>query len=154
MSSFAYSFDRQSFIGAYETRQAAYVAGVRRAMEFPTSIEAVFVGERVPADPQVCGHAAGIIREMRRRAIGQSGDAAGGYLRRVHEHQEADLDEAVAQAVLAWLARHELTPGFFRVQRVTEMPMPLGVAAGGTASDKTTEEPEVQELGDAGYSPD
>lgn len=122
---FAYSFDRNSYTGPFDSREAAVAAGVARSRELGAAgIDCVCVGMIVPPDPQACGHAEEVIKNMVRRARAAAGESYEGYLTRVTEQQEAELDEAIERSIMDWLKKHELMPPFTKVRGVSEHPIP------------------------------
>ena len=133
---FAYSFDRTSFTGPFGSRQEAITAGIARSRELSGAIEAVYVGMIVQPDPQASGHAEEAIKNMVRRARGAAGESYEGYLTRVTEQQEAELDAAIEQSVLAWLQKHDLMPQFTKVRGVSEHPIPGEVTVRSGASNE------------------
>src|SRR5205823_6264828 len=102
---YVYSFDRESFVGPFESREAAYRAAVARAHEMENTPTEIFVGQQIPGDPQAADHACQIIERMRERARASAGEQADEYLRRVNDQEEAELDELVEKAILTWLAK-------------------------------------------------
>lgn len=121
---FAYSFDRHSYTGPFDSREAAVAAGVARSRELRAGIDTVYVGMIIQPDPQAAGHAEEVIKNMVRRARGAAGESYEGYLTRVTEQQEAELDESIERVVMDWLSKHELMPQFTRVRGVSEHPVP------------------------------
>src|SRR5688500_5004629 len=117
---FAYSFDRHSFTGSYSSRNQALEAALSHAARLGDGISTVYVAVRVPGNPQASGHAEAVIKSAARRARGDVGDAAEGYLSRVNDQQEAELDDAIRDALLAWLTKHDLGPTFFEIKSVSE----------------------------------
>ncbi len=135
---FAYSFDRHSYTGPFPSREAAVAAGVARSRELASAgIDCVCVGMIVQPDPQGSGHAEEVIKNMVRRARGAAGESYEGYLTRVSEQQEAELDEAIERVVMDWLKKHELMPQFTKVRGVSEHPIPseAGVGRHGSTDD-------------------
>jgi hypothetical protein len=127
---FAYSFDRHSYTGPFNSRQDAIAAGIARSREIGAAgIEAVYVGMIVLPDPQASGHAEEVIKNMVRRFRGASGESYEGYLTRVTEQQEAELDAALEQCILGWLKKHNLMPHFTKVRGVSEHPIPTEASA-------------------------
>jgi hypothetical protein len=149
-ASYAYSFDRETFAGSFATRKEAYEAAVNKASGMEDTPSEIFVGERLPADPQTSGHACEIIKSMARRARTASGDGADEYLRRVTDQQEAELDEVIEKAILAWLTKHEMLPTFSSIKGISEYPMPTlrGAADSGLVGSS---EKEVTEIGTSEY---
>ncbi len=119
---FGYSFDRESFRGEFATREEAVEQGLRAADAHPTPIEAVFVGKRVPTNPQADGHADDVARAMRQRMRDKTGDTS--YLAFANEHILADLDAAIEHTVIAWLRHHRLAPAD-KIMSITEHAVPL-----------------------------
>jgi len=145
---YAYSFDRDTFTGSYNSRKEALAAAVEKAHEADASITSVFIGERVPGDPQANGHAREIVERMIDRARAAAGDPADSYLRDVTDPQLRDLDGAIEQVILRWQQLHQLKPAFDRITAISEHPLPMvsRVAASNGEAD------EVGELGNADYS--
>ncbi len=124
--SYAFSFDRDSFEGAYDTREQAYRAAVSRAGELNISADTpLYTGQRMAADLQADAHARQVVNAMRRRAKEKVGEDAAGYLKSVTEDQMVDLDRAVEAVVSRWLANYKLVPTWYRIGAVSEHPMPL-----------------------------
>lgn len=124
--SYAFSFDRDSFEGAFDTREQAYRAAVARAGELNIAADtALYTGQRMAANPQADAHARQVLNSMRRRAKEMFGEDAGGYLKAVTEDQLIDLDRAVEAVVSRWLANYKLAPTWYRIGAVSEHPMPL-----------------------------
>lgn len=144
--SFAYSFDRETFHGNYETRQEALRQALGRLRESDESAEMIYVGKRVPVDPGSSGLAELILGAMRRRVRDQTGDAASQYLLRVDEHALAELDSEIDRIVRAWLAKHQLQPTHTRIVAISEHPVPTPRML---RSDNG--ESEVTELGETEY---
>ena len=82
-SRYAYSFDGNTFSGSFATRQEAYYSALTKADALTDKPESIFVAERIQPSPQISGHASQILREMRRRADLQTGDASETWLRNV-----------------------------------------------------------------------
>jgi hypothetical protein len=142
---FAYSLDRESFNGIYNSREEAFRAGCVAAERMQTQLTEIFVGQRVAGDPQADLHAWELIKSMRTRARGAAGDDATGYLKGVTAEQARDLDGAIESAVLRWLANHKLGPSFFRIEAVSEHPLPCVTYAG---FGQNGHDREVHDLGD------
>lgn len=130
---YAFSLDRESFHGEFATREQAADAGIRAAQARTDSVAAVYVGKRVATDPQAEGHADDIAKSMRRRMMGRTGEA--GYLAAANEHVLADLDAALATAIVAWLRRHGLEPAT-KVKAISEHPLPTVHAHGPSRDDE------------------
>jgi len=120
---YAYSLDRETFLGQFETRADALRAALSAARQKSEPPTEVYVGRKNDGDPQVCGHAEGVIDTMRDRARAGS-DGADKYLRNINEQEEADLDDMLARAITDWLKKHDRMPTFFRVEAISEHPVP------------------------------
>jgi hypothetical protein len=128
---FAYSFDRHSYTGPFNSRQEAVAAGIKRSRAIGAAgIDCVYVGMIVQPDPQAAGHAQEVIKNMVRRARGAAGESYEGYLTRVTEQQEAELDETIERCVMDWLRKHDLMPQFTKVRGVSEHPIPSEAVVG------------------------
>src|SRR4051812_34485786 len=94
---FVHSFDRETFHGSDETRQAALKAALDEIPQLDGSPDTVYVGKRVPIDPGSSGLAEMILAAMRRRVREGSGldNISIDYLRNVNEHQVAELDDEI-----------------------------------------------------------
>ena len=146
---FAYSLDRESYTGVFNTRDDAFRAGCAAAERLHSQVTEVYVGQRVAGDPQADLHAWEIIKSMRTRARVAAGDDSTGYLSHVTADQARDLDGAIEAAVLRWLANHKLGPQFFRIEAVSEHPInSLSYAGFG----KCDGDDEVHDIGDVDYS--
>ena len=133
---FAFSFDRQSYTGPFNSRQEAIQAGIARARQLGAAgIDCVHVGLIVQPDPQASGHAEEVIKNMVRRARGAAGESYEGYLPRVTEQQEAELDAALEACILSWLKKHDLMPQFTKVRGVSEHPIPNGATVRSASGD-------------------
>ncbi len=133
---FAFSFDRHSYTGPFDSRQKAIAAGVARSREIGAAgIDCVYVGMIVLPEPQASGHAEEVIKNMVRRARGAAGESYEGYLTRVSEQQEAELDDAIERSVMDWLKKHELMPQFTKVRGVSEHSIPNDARTHSSASD-------------------
>ena len=141
---YAYSVHGEKFLGSYPTREEAVARAVEVARMQPCPPSSVFVGKRVPGDPQAKNLAKNVIRLMRERALGAVGDEAEGYLAGVTKEQEADLDQALAGAVEGWLERNELAPTFFKVEAISEHLVP----ASERRADWDGKSTEVQYMGE------
>ena len=130
---YAFSFDRETFQGSFATREQAAEAGLRAAESRIDSVAAVYVGKRVATDPQADGHADDVAKSMRRRMMARTGEA--GYLSAANEHTLADLDAALASAIIAWLRRHGLEPAA-KIKSISEHPLPTVHAHGPTRDDE------------------
>jgi hypothetical protein len=144
---YAYSLDRETFTGVFNTRDEAFRAGCYAAERLHAQLTEVFVGQRVAGDPQADLHAWEIIKSMRDRARAASADDSAGYLAQESNEQVKDLDGAIEAALQRWLANYKLGPGFFRIESVSEHPIPNHTHAGfGKKHDD-----EVHDVGESDY---
>jgi hypothetical protein len=121
---YAYSLDRENFTGVYNTRAEAVEAGLERASQLSTPINEIYVGQRATGDPQANLHVWSAIKSMRDRARAAYGDAAHGYLASVTAAQAEDLDRAFEAVILRWLQNYKLGPTFYRIEAISEHPVP------------------------------
>jgi len=143
MAQYAYSYDREDYVGAFDTPEEAFNAAIAAAEGLSSPPTTIYIGTIVEADPQATDHARHIIEAMNRRAHVDFGEAAAGYLRNVTAEQIADLDAQIAQTILAWLRRHNLMPTFVRVRSVREVPVPYP----GPRTASQNEDGEVRQIG-------
>jgi hypothetical protein len=128
---YAYSLNGENYTGTFASREGALSAALEAAAD-PLNLnppQTVFVGRRVEADPHASGHARTLLREMAWQAHDEVGAPAAKYLNKVGEHEVRELDGAIEQVVLAWLGQHNLLPTYFRVEGISEHPVPLAPAA-------------------------
>ena len=125
MAKYAYSYDREDYIGAYDTPDQAFSAAVQRAEELSNPPMEIYIGTIVEADPQATDHAERIVEAMNRRAHVEYGDSAQKYLRNLNPQLVKELDAELANTILAWLKKHNLMPTFVRVREIHERPAPL-----------------------------
>ena len=93
---FAYSLDRETFTGVFNTREEAFHAGCYAAERLHANITEVYVGQRVAGDPQADLHAWELIKSMRDRARAAATDGeANDYLAHVTEAQANDFRQRV-----------------------------------------------------------
>jgi hypothetical protein len=140
---YAYSFDREDYIGAYDTTDQALNDAVRRAEELSNPPTEIYIGTIVEADPQATDHAEQIIDSMNRRAHVEYGASAARYLKNIPPQQVKELDDALAATILAWLKKHNLMPSFVRVREIHQRP----VNYPGTGETPVVDQNEVQEIG-------
>lgn len=145
---YAYSLDRETFSGIFNSRDEAFRAGCIAADRLHTQLTEVYVGQRVAGDPQADLHAWEIIKSMRDRARSAAGDDATGYLKGVTAEQARDLDGAIESAILRWLANYKLGPAFHRIEAVSEHPLPCVAYAGFGKHDQQSE---VHDIGESEY---
>src|SRR5438034_7605150 len=96
---YAYSLDRETFTGVFNTREEAFRAGCYAAERLHASLTEIFVGQRVAGDPQADLHAWEMIKSMRDRARAAAGDDSAGYLGHVRNEQIRDLDGAIEATI-------------------------------------------------------
>jgi hypothetical protein len=122
MPTFAYSFDRDTYHGAFPTRQAALDAALKALRDRSDQPEGIFVGQWIEPNPCADGHADRLIECMRDRWL--SSPEAQAYLDDVTEQQAADLDTQIDHTIRAWLNKHGLFPKAVKVRAVSEHPVP------------------------------
>jgi len=144
MRKFAYSYDREDYVGAYESAEDALAAAVENSQGLSNPPTTIFVGTIVQADPQAADHAKTIINNMSQRAHVDYGDPAARYLKNVTPAQVKELDEALKVSILSWLQKHKLQPTFVRVEGIREYAVPF---PGPSASRGTDRISEVQDIG-------
>ncbi|HEX3358534.1 MAG TPA: hypothetical protein VHS31_16285 [Tepidisphaeraceae bacterium] len=116
---YAYSLDRVTFVGEFQSRSVALQAAMAAAQVLADPPTEVYVGLKVTGDPQTTGHAQSVLRSMSDRARTAT-DSAGQYLRKVGEQEEAELDEMLSKALTNWLTKHNLMPTFFNIESISE----------------------------------
>src|SRR5437762_13730027 len=109
---YAYSLDRETFTGVFNSRREAFAAGRIAAERLHSQVTEVYVGQRVAGDSQADLHAWEVIKSMRDRARAAVGDEAAGYMARVTAEQAKDLDGALETVINRWLANYKLSPRF------------------------------------------
>ena len=144
MRKFAYSYDREDYVGAYESAEEALAAAVENSQGLSNPPTTIFVGTIVQADPQATDHAKTIINNMSQRAHVDYGDPAARYLKNVMPAQVKELDEALKVSILSWLQKHKLLPTFVRVEGIREYAVPF---PGSTTSRGTDRISEVHDIG-------
>lgn len=120
---YAYSLtgDPQDYQGSFASRREARAAALDALKSLPTPPTTVFVARVVPANPQTTGHARNVIREMSRRGDGFGLD---NYLIGLKVDQVSDLDKELSATIANWLLKHHLEPKSFKVDAVSEYPVP------------------------------
>ena len=141
---FAYSYDREDYVGAYETPEDALAAAIESSQGLSNPPTTIYVGTIVQADPQAADHAKTIINNMSQRAHVDYGDPAARYLKNVTPAQAKELDEAISVSILSWLQKHKLMPTFVRVEGIREYAVPF---PGPSATRGTDRISEVQDIG-------
>ena len=143
---YAYSLDRETFSGVFGSRDDAFKAGCLAADRLHSQVTEVYVGQRVAGDSQADLHAWEVIKSIRDRARAAVGDEAAGYMARVTAEQAKDLDGALETVINRWLANYKLAPTFFRIEAVSEHPVPTAAQVTSPPSDD-----EVYDLGVSDY---
>ena len=144
MRKFAYSYDREDYVGAYDTPEDALAAAVDNSQGLSNPPTTIYVGTIVQADAQAADHAKTIINNMSQRAHVDYGDPAARYLKNVSGAQVKELDEAIKGAIEGWLAKHKLTPTFVRVEGIREFPVTFPGPSALRGTDRVSE---VQDIG-------
>ena len=119
---FAFSFDRETYRGTFESRQAALAAAteeLKRRADLPAGI---YIGQWAEPDPQSDHHAERVVAAMRDRFKIATGESK--YLERPSEQELADLDYDLDRAIRGWLNKHKLTPKPTKVRAVSEHAIP------------------------------
>jgi hypothetical protein len=142
---YAFSLDRESFHGVFNTRREAFDAGCKAADRLNAQVNEIYVGQRVAGDPQANLHAWEMIKSMRDRARAAVSDDARGYLAHVTEAQAADLDGAIEAVITRWLNNYKLAPTFFRIEAISEHPVPCVASHTAIANDES----EVSDIGES-----
>lgn len=137
---YAYSLNGENYTGSYAAREEALSAALEAAAD-PMNLnppQSVFVGRRVEADPHASGHARTVLREMAWQAHDEVGAPASTYLNKLGAGAIRELDTAIEHVLYDWLRKHELLPMYFRVEGISEhpVPMPAGVNGERAASDE------------------
>ena len=123
---YAYSFDRETFVGRYPDRAAALAAGReeladRSFAERPP--EAVYVARRVPIDYHASGHAA-MMAQTLRDAFEETAARDAGRLKRPAADDLAALDRALAAALIKWMRDRKLVAQGAAFESISEHPLP------------------------------
>lgn len=119
---FAFSFDHETFVGNFATRNGALAAAERALLDRADQPSGIFIGQWVQPDPQTDGHAEALLTALHDRWQQTGVDAAA--LAGVSDQQAAGLDEEVGRVLTVWLSRHGLVPPAVRVQGVSHHPVP------------------------------
>jgi len=142
---YAFSVNGDQYLGAFDSRDEALRKGMERASGMAMPPQTLYVGRRVPANPQAGGHARAVLANMIARSRELS-DSAAGYLSHLSPQQVDDLDAAIEYAVLGWLSKQELMPTFFTIEAISEHPVPSP-----SKRDDAGDNGEVQDLGSVEY---
>lgn len=145
---YAYSLNGENYTGAYTSRDEALAAGFDAARDSMMQPQTVFVGRRVEADPHATGHAKTILREMAWQAHDEVGAPAKSYLHQLSDDQVHELDIAIEKVLYEWLRKHELLPTYFKIEAISENPVPPPVSV---QSQGGSESREVHQVGDGPY---
>jgi hypothetical protein len=148
---FAYSLNGENYTGAFATRDDALGAALNAAVD-PMNLnppQTVFVGRRVEADPHTSGHARTLLREMAWQAHDEIGAPASNYLNKLGEEKIGELDGALEQVLHEWLRKHNLLPTYFRVEGISEHPVPTIATTPGTRQGANDEVHQVGQIVDA-----
>src|SRR5688500_1909140 len=121
---YAYSLNGENYTGTFATREEALAAGIEAARESLDPPQTIFVARRVEADPHATGHARTVLRELAWQAHDEVGASAANYLHKLSDDQVNELDLAIEKVVLEWLRRNELLPTYFKVEGISEHPVP------------------------------
>ena len=141
---YAYSLNGENYTGAYAARDEALTAGIEATRESLDPPQTIYVARRVEADPHASGHARTVLREMAWQAHDEVGANAANYLHKLSEDQINELDLALEKVILEWLRRHDLLPTYFKVEAISEHPVPQPPARGLKSGDK-----EVHQVGES-----
>ncbi|HEY7117801.1 MAG TPA: hypothetical protein VH475_14530 [Tepidisphaeraceae bacterium] len=144
---YAYSLNGENYTGSFAARDQALSAAIEAAWD-PMNLnppQSVFVARRVEADPHAAGHAKTLLREMAWQAHDEVGAPAANYLHRLGDEQVHDLDVAIEQVLYDWLRKHNLLPAYFKVEGISEHPVP----AAPTNNGKPAEMREVNQVGES-----
>jgi len=142
---YAFSLDHENFQGVFNTRTEAANAAFEQAFKSGLPINQAYVGQRVSADPMADLHAWSVVKSMRDRARATYGDKSANYLAGVTAAQAEDLDRALETTISRWLQNYKLAPTFFKIEAISEHPMPLVSQVGASDTD------EVYDLGESNY---
>ena len=144
---FAYSLNGENYTGDFGSREEALAAALDAARD-PLNLaqpQSVFVGRRVEADAHTAGHARTVLRAMAWQAHDDIGSPASNYLNQLSDGQVAELDTAIERALTEWLRHHDLMPKHFKVEGISEHPVPMPPGVNGRAPDTG----EVHQVGEA-----
>ena len=148
---YAYSLNGENYIGAFDSREQALSAALHAARD-PSNLaqpQTVFVARRVEADPHAAGHAKSVLREMAWQAHDEVGARAANYLNELQPEQLGELDRAIESVLYDWLRKHELLPTFFKVEGISEHPVPPLPSVGRKFNDSE----EVHQVGQGRENP-
>jgi hypothetical protein len=135
----------ENYTGSYAAREEALSAALDAATD-PLNLnppQTLFVGRRVEADPHASGHARTVLREMAWQAHDEVGAPASNYLNKLGDETIRELDGAIERVLYDWLRRHELLPTYFRIEGISEHPVPTPTSVNGERSESD----EVHQVG-------
>jgi hypothetical protein len=140
---YAFSFDRETFRGSYETRSAAVEAGEQALAAYPGPAEAIWVARAVRPEPRLNGLAETVLEALADRMSDEGQDAV-----QASELARDELDARMAALLHAWMRDHDLFPAG-GVEAVSEHPIRLipHVDDEGTAGKEVSLIGEVGEVG-------
>ena len=143
---YAFSFDRETFRGTFNSRQEALKAALEAAAHEADSPATVYVACRAPLDPHAQGHAETLIQRMRRAVRADVGPEGEAFLKLVSDQELADLDHEIYRTIRAWLSKHELLLPSGKLAAISEHPVPTQTYSGiGSANGEL----EVHEIGES-----
>lgn len=116
---FSYSFDRDTYHGQYATRAEALAAGLKHLADEKMQGETVFVGKRIPFELGLDDLAENVLKLLQKRLRSEAAESTEPLLH-VNEHQLADLDSRLQQAVKDWLVVDQLLPSGGKVTAISE----------------------------------
>src|SRR4029078_972485 len=86
---YAFSFDRETFRGTFNSRQEALKAALEAGAHEADSPATVYVACRAPLDPHAQGHAETLIQRMRRAVRADVGPEGEAFLKLVSDQELA-----------------------------------------------------------------
>lgn len=142
---YAYSLNGENYRGTFSTREEALTAAMEATRDplLPIQPQTVYVARRVEADPHAAGHARTVLREMAWQAHDEVGAPASHYLNELGDSQINELDIAIEKVLYEWLRKNDLLPHYFKVEGISEHPVPDLPAASSAAQPR-----EVNQLGE------
>lgn len=144
---YAFSFDRETFRGDYNSRTEALNAALETARTEADPPATVYVACRAPLDPHAHSHGETIIQRMRRAVRADVGPEGEAFLKFVTDQEEADLDHEIERTIRAWLSKHELLLPSGKLAAISEHPVPMPTHAGiGAAGNGELEVHEIGEI--------
>jgi hypothetical protein len=141
----------ENYSGAFGAREEALGAALDAAAD-PMNLnppQTIFVGRRVEADPHASGHARTLLREMAWQAHDEVGAPAASYLNKLGEGAIRELDHAIEGVLYDWLRRHNLLPTYFKMEGISEHPVPMPAGVNGARQQETDEVHQPGQIVDA-----